>query len=154
MGMELRGMGGCFRFSHEDWRNALELARMHGWEPMGTVAPNISRMFTTEQEEKLGAEGIARKQAEFEAKWERYNYFSNSGQNVSEEDAHNLADAVEKALEDIPRHRAREGGAGWLPQPIEKNPKANLVEYFSGSEGREHLEKFVTFCRAGAFCIH
>jgi hypothetical protein len=105
-----------------------------GWEPLGTEPPE-----SWEWREWSGS------------------YQSNDYQRVTEEDARNLADALERALPDVPRHRAWEGPAGgctWLPDGTRVAlPEANPLEYFSGPEGRQCMEEFIRYCRAGEFMI-
>jgi hypothetical protein len=98
MGMDLSGKGGYFRFSQERWRAVLELAWEHGWEPAGTKPPE----FTV-----YGPDGVTVDEVATRAERQRYTdwgggYFTNDHQVVSGKDAANIADALERALDDVP----------------------------------------------------
>lgn len=60
------------------------------------------------------------------------------------EDAAALANAIEAALDDVPRHDAMPGKSAGPSSPF---------EFFSGDQGRKDLVEFVAFCREGAFSI-
>jgi hypothetical protein len=96
-------------------------------------------------------------------------YFSNDYQWVTEEDAANIADALQRALDDIPDfdtdEKRVEYGPGELPtSPIERSlveqgflinvPNASLkpVEYFGGG-AKQRVRYFIRFCRAGEFFV-
>ena len=131
MGMDLDGKGGDFRFNIYGWRAVLALAEMNGWEPAGTVL-----------EQELGWSG---------------GYDTNDGQTVTAEDAARLADALERALPDLPDHDALEHNG-----PIKDIPglgptklfalteQISPVELFSGN-GKERLRQFITSCRVDSF---
>jgi hypothetical protein len=98
MGMDLSGKGGYFRFSNHAWRAALLLAHEHGWEPAGTEAPEVTVYApsgTTVDEEATWVERQA------SGDWYRA-YFYNDGRLVTNEDARNIADALERALDLVP----------------------------------------------------
>jgi hypothetical protein len=98
--------GDTFHFRTAAYGEVLELARDHGWEPAGTVLPKSL--------------------ADPERPW-MGSYFSNSGQIVQVADAHSLAAALDRALEDLRHH----GDMFWLRQ----------------------VAAFARFCRYGAFQI-
>jgi hypothetical protein len=133
MGMDLDGEGGQFRFNVYQWSAVLALAQRNGWEPAGTVL-----------EQDAGWSG---------------RYDTNDGQTVTAGDAGGFADALERALPDIPDHDALEHKTTVVDLPglgptrlldIEEN--VSPVELFSG-DGKDHLRKFITYCRAGSFRI-
>jgi hypothetical protein len=98
MGMNLSGKGGYFRFSNNAWHAALQLAREHGWEPAGTEVPEVTAHApdgTTVDEE------ATRMERQTYGDWDG-DYFYNDGQIVTDEDARNIADALERALELVP----------------------------------------------------
>ena len=71
------------------------------------------------------------------------------------DDAEELADALERALDDIPNfyaawHKAVEGGDGgpWIPVGENLSP----LEALSG-ENKPDIKEFIAFCRQGAFEI-
>ena len=173
MGMDLSGKGGYFRFSNYGWRAALELAHEHGWEPAGTELPDI----TVYAPDGVTVDEVAtRAERKLYATWDR-GYFWNENQVVSDEDAANIADALERALDDVPdesaeddlltpaQHQAyrrgelpreelnkaieqfMEGQAAAPPQIPPQTPAC----YFAGE--KDYLRELITFCRAGRFAI-
>jgi hypothetical protein len=136
-------------YSKQFWVKALELARIYGWNPMGTCHP-------CKGVDWLGA------------------YLTNDGQRVIANDAHLLASALEKSLRDIsdanprpdwnPNSWIENDFPEWLsPDEIEileeglQDGLLDIVgldplEYFAGDEKR-HLIKFIRFCRLGSFVI-
>jgi hypothetical protein len=143
MGIALVRNNARIQFDYGDWRRALALAQVFGWRPMGTNPP----------EWMFPGKGMSQEdEAECGATWQSDNYTTSDGQAVCDEDARNLGAAVEAALGDIPRHRAREGGYGW-PRPDADVGKENLVEHFSGPTGRTHLRLLADFCKVGAFVL-
>ena len=173
MGMDLSGKGGYFRFSQRRWRAVLELAHEHGWEPAGTVPPE----FTVYAPDGVTVDEVrTRAERQSYANWSG-GYFTNDYQVVSDEDAANIAEALERALDDVPD----EGGGDQLPtlaqhqayqrgelseerfnevlKPFVERRAASLSQippqtptwYFAGE--KDYLRKFITFFRAGAFFI-
>jgi hypothetical protein len=173
MGMDLSGKGGYFRFSNYAWRAALELAHEHGWQPAGTQLPNI----TVYAPDGVTIDEVAtRAERPRHANWDG-GYFWNECQVVSDEDAANIADALERALDDVPD----EGGGYHLLTPAQYQaaqrdelsqedldkaieqfmegqaasppqiPPQTPACYFAGN--KDYLREFITFCRAGAFSI-
>jgi len=71
-------------------------------------------------------------------------YFSNSFQLVKDEDAANIAEALEKALDNIPDNPSGD----FLPE----NPLPSEIEYFSGF-GKETLRQLISYFRMGGFSI-
>ncbi len=133
MGMDLEGEGGYFRFNIHQWSAVLVLAQRNGWEPAGTVLER--------------APGWAGR------------YDTNDGQTVTAVDAGRLADALERALPDIPDHDALEHKAKVVDLPglgptrlIDAQENVSPVELFSGSN-KEYLRRFISYCRAGSFQI-
>ncbi len=146
----------------------IELAERYGWRPAGTVFPERpdDMMFFMPDRD------ICEDEAEDEvtAYEDRLlgDYFSNSGQFVTDEDAANLATAIARALPDIPnhpamRHKRKEHAmplrvAKWCelmpgPRPMPSCQHAvNAMEWFSGPEKRRLVE-FTRFCTAGGFSI-
>jgi len=99
---------------------------------------------------------------------------ANDGQVVSAEDAHSLACALEKSLDDIPdmgvemdwnpKFWLEDDLPDWL-SPLEKEMiedgldehsmgwvELRPFEFFAGSE-KERLIRFIRFCRLGSFTI-
>ncbi len=95
-------------------------------------------------------------------------YFSNSGQWVTEEDAISLSCAIENALDDIPNHDAinSKDRQDALPRRIARlmrdmpgsrpfpsiRESISAKEWFSG-EQKNRLNEFIAFCRQGGFQI-
>ena len=82
MSMDLRGPHRCFHLSASAWSDALELALIAGWKPAGTKLPTNPRW-----------SGICN---------------SNDCQTVTADDANTLAEALNRAMPDIPGHDAVE----------------------------------------------
>jgi hypothetical protein len=145
----------CRMFSRQSWTKALELARLYGWKPMGTLPPPVHAVH------------------KLEADWNG-TYLTNDGQTVRAEDAHFLAAALERSLNDISNDQARIDWTSkfcldddlpeWLsPEEqalIEEELEDGLLdiwgippsEFFAGDEKRQLLE-IVRFCRLGSFEI-
>jgi hypothetical protein len=138
--MDLSGAGGDFRIGNAGLRYLLELAWRHGgWEPMGVLYPDAEGEYGGEPD--MG-------------------YFTNDYQLVCAEDARNLADALGRALPDVPFHEAAEpkrtsryyvdsSGVGHH----DEGDKFSPLEWFSGPGGRAIITEFITYARAGSFRI-
>lgn len=176
MGYDLTNdKGNDFRFNIHGWRPLLQIAEMHGWEPMGTTLDN-------------------------DPEWDG-SYYSNDGQYVTPEDSRALANALRSALDDIPDIRTApdvithvpEGffnNPGWREHEVEmylkhhaepgqtqpvvmtlsemqetgKVPTVLVVdtpgyyreaplEYWSGENGKRYIREFIEFCANGGFEI-
>jgi hypothetical protein len=79
--MDLTGPAGHMAFNDTSWVHLLRLATLSGWHPADTLPP----------EEADDWDG---------------NYCTNDGQRVADEDARNLAEALERALPDVPEEDA------------------------------------------------
>jgi hypothetical protein len=112
MGVDFYSSDGKFYFTWWAWRRVFDLAIEHGWEPAGTEAPSW--------EEPDGCTG----QPSYDPKEWNGGYFSNDGQYVTPEDARNLADALERVINDMPEY-----------------------ENCSLARDKEYLRDFVDFCR-------
>lgn len=145
----------CRTFSRQFWTKALELAKLYGWKPVGTRPPSHLDFY------QIGAE------------WDG-GYLTNDGQTVKAEDAHALAAALHRSLEDIPDENIPVDWASlfrqendlpeWLsPEEqglIEEELQDGLLDimgmspltYFAGDE-KNHLKEFIRFCRLGSFEI-
>ena len=158
MGMDLNGAGGYVRFSNTCWSKIRKLAYDYGWKPQGTEPAQFY--------DENG--GLIKQLCPAPDTWSG-TYLSNDLQWVTDEDAANIADALQRALDDIPDfdtdEKRVEYGPGELPtSPIERSfveqglvinvPNASLspVEYFSG-EAKQLVRDFIRFCQAGGFRI-
>ncbi len=143
------------KFPHISWANLLHIAQQYGWRPAGTVL------------------GEGHPYADYLERWAG-SYSSNDGQTVTAEDANAFADALEKALNDIPNHQIDSGefiGAAELREladrinyPIINSfadiapegtfPKEvlNPFEHLAG-ERKLAVKELIAFCREGAFRI-
>jgi hypothetical protein len=87
--------------------------------------------------------------------WEAIAESDYPGGKVTADGARKLADALERALPDIPRHDALRHKARETPFGLGFDPDVPLspLEFFSGPGGRRHLREFVAFCRGGEFWL-
>jgi hypothetical protein len=146
MGVDLSGAGGHQRFSHMSWHKVLDLACEYGWQPAGTELPRWH-----------DETGALIEQWSLDANEWDGGYSSNDGQYVTDEDAAHIADALQRALEDIPdfdtgERWAEYGPADQLTDPLARALMMPSLEFFSG-EAKQHVRDFIAFCRAGGFCI-
>lgn len=127
MGVDLYNVhGDYYRFSSVAWTHVLALAEQYGWKPTGTRRGNPQVP---------------------EGDWDG-NYTSNSGQLVTEADARALADALERALPDIPgRADTREAVV-----PGASTITLHPLEFFR-SAGKAKVTGFIDYCRKGGFRI-
>ena len=116
MGMDLSVKGGYFRLSGATWREVLTLAYDHGWKPAGTEPGRWIDPETGELDEQMSPDPET---------WESMDYFSNGFQWVTDEDAVNIADALERAC-----IATLEG---------DEELRSGFIGY---------LREFITFCRA------
>lgn len=143
MGMDLHGAGGYFRFDVIAWAKVLELARQYGWEPAGTELP---------EEDWNGG------------------YDTNAFQRVTDEDAANIAAALERALDDVPDFSRGGKTKEYTPEDPPTHPvmralvmavggplvgpddSPSPVEFFAGVR-KDKIREYIAFCRAGGFVI-
>jgi hypothetical protein len=126
MGMDLSGKGGNLHYSHVNWRALLELADKYGWKPAGTEPPDSVFYHEDCTVDEEMTEGYRQMYEDWDG-----SYFGNfCFQWVTDEDAANIADALEFALEKY--EKSDEG----LSQ--------SAIDY---------LREFIAFCRAGGFRI-
>jgi hypothetical protein len=126
---------GWFRFDVSEWKRLLELARGHGWEPMGTESPDLEPDFSPRKD------------------WDG-SYFSNDYQTVTAEDARNLADALERAIADLPNRHAKdaeEKSSKGAPEATGVSASPN--QWLSDQAERKRIREFIRYCRAGEFVI-
>jgi hypothetical protein len=165
MGMDLHRAGGDFWFNIFSWGQVLELAQQYGWEPAGTEM---------QPTEVLDADGnidheLTDQFMAIREDWDG-NYVTNDWQHVSDDDAAHIADALERALDDIPDFDSGEKAKKFTPDEPPVNPVARAllaagfkpfvasndllspVEFFSG-EGKQKIRDFIDYCRAGGFEI-
>lgn len=141
-------------FSRQFWAKALELAALYGWQSKGTRPPSDLDLY------ELNTEWLG-------------TYLTNDGQIVAAEDAFLMAAALEKSLEDISDVNVQ---IDWnaqlksddLPEWLSPEEQAFMeealqeglldalgvdpLEFFAGDE-KQHLKRFIRFCRLGSFKI-
>jgi hypothetical protein len=120
----------------------LELARVCGWEPLGTRHTDKSGGSAVDTLEVV--RHLMRWQTE---------YLSNDGQTVTAPDAIKLADALIRAAEEGHRILADwSDGRSKPPADIQTTPAG--FRWFNTIDGKDHLRSIADFCRAGAFQIY
>jgi hypothetical protein len=141
---EISVWGACaepFWLSEPAWRLLLTLGHSYGWQPAGTLPPDPEAF-----DDALGDR----------SDWDGH-YFPCDSQVMTVEDAHALADALERALADLPDHDALTGKAAVTrggkdnPYPVwalQAAPGIVLspVEAFSGAN-KTLLRGFIEHCR-------
>jgi hypothetical protein len=130
------------RWGVAEWPALLRLADRFGWEPQGPEPwPGTALL----------------------PGWE---YLVNDGQHVRATDARNLADALERALADIPDHDALadikrtlrewpdpDGVGVWRVVAYSADPGSRgTLARFSGPR-KDDVRAFIAFCRLGGFTI-
>jgi len=141
MTFKLRGKGQTFEILTSTWQRLLDLARSYGWKPAGTRPPDVR-----DQEGNPACD------------WSDWSgsYTVNEYQNVTGEDAKNLAEALELALLDIPQYSVIERDAPGVfsgVRGVDTHKQARPVEWFNHPIRRAELVAFITFCREGGFEI-
>jgi hypothetical protein len=159
------------------WKMLIDLALRYGWKPAGAQKLEMKDDPAEEQESSEGGlgklwplpvnvpgapvdKGLAQavKSVLFQSNDPVVDsYFKNAGFRVTAQDAWALAEALERALPDVPNHDALAGKTVELPvAPGERflplGTPVNPFEWFSG-ENRRHLVGFIAFCWQGGFDI-
>ena len=143
MGFDLCSETGSeFSWSENDYARVLELAETCGWKPQGTKLPSSD-------EEKEG-----------ENDWPGY-YLTNDYQFVLAEDAANMADALERTIEDISSKPVRTpeekdvikikcpNGIMLDGLPLGYYDDWDAISYWGGQEAR--IGEFIEFLRLGSY---
>jgi hypothetical protein len=167
MTMDLIGPHGERHFTHQAWMMLLDLAVQHGWHPAGTLE--------REREEEPDDEEAAVELDASEYEVPRDNpvaealaslfpsgdpvlgtYFFNDGRRVTPADARALAEALKRALPDVPDHDAMKDKTFEHPSMpgvrlVDARTPVNPFEWFSGK--KKVLRSFIAFCRRGGFEI-
>jgi hypothetical protein len=176
--MQLINQQGEKVFTHMGWTFLIDLALRHGWKPAGAQEPDEERDLDEEEEEcqELSAQPFELPKLDPHDPRAQVikqvvqpvqlhsddpvidSYFHNAGFRVTTEDARALANALERALPDVPKHDALKHKAvaiaavpGERFLPVD-TPVNNPFEWFSGGN-RAYLEAFIAFCRQGEFDI-
>ena len=135
--MSYKGEG--FRFNLGSWTPVLALAELYGWEPEGTVVTEGSYAW-------CGAKDTDTVQVQEFIKSCDGSYYGNNFQIVIEEDALNLAHALMNAVKELPDEKSYVDNYSIYTRQW-------LINNFSGLESKKYLEKFIQFCKDGAFII-
>jgi hypothetical protein len=138
MTIHVRNAAGDMTFTIGGWEKLLQIAEDYGWEPQGTIHPHW---------------------APEEVQEERGGYLTSDFQYVTDEDALNLAMALEQALVDMPdTDEAKKYDVAppeFMAQGIMGFDPDNMpspIEWFSGSR-KQKVREFIAFCKAGGFTI-
>jgi hypothetical protein len=142
MSTDLVGQHGSFHFTIHDWFYLLELAKLGGWEPAGTLP------WHSEDEDPCTCD-----------QWDG-GYHTNDEQRVTAADALALAAALERMLPYLPNEDVVAVSIRvipwleWLNPPLSELdvPNATPTQWFGGSH-KADVEAFIRFCRQGEFTI-
>jgi hypothetical protein len=130
-------------FNWVNWCALLEVAFRCGWEPAGTI------MARRDEKGNVKIVGLYEKvygREEDSLDWDG-DYFCNEGQLVTAEDAANLADALERALQSTPLEEA-------MVDPTEDSWPHGIDDMASFlAANRNKIESFILRCRKGGFHI-
>ena len=129
--------GGEFEFNGRSWGPVLDLAKLYGWEPMGTVLTEDDLIWSGLTDTALIQELIKN--------WNG-SYYGNDFQIVEEEDAINLAHALMNAVKELPDKKSYVDNY-WI------TTRELLINHFSDLDSKIHLKKFIQFCIDGEFII-
>ena len=107
MGHDLKNSkGGYRRFGVDSWWCMQDLAKRHGWKPQGTVLnTDIQYQLRGGNLDDPEINQELWREAENDVKSWPGSYATNDFQWVTEEDARNMADALEKAVEELEEGR-------------------------------------------------
>jgi len=173
MTMDLTGPGGERHFNLAMWGMLLQLTIRSGWRPAGALEPEGSEE-PAGQGEPCSPPSVELDASDHEVPRESplaqtivallppadnpvlCFYFYNSGLLVTPEDALALADALERALPDVPDHNAMADKTFFHPglpgvPLVDVRTPVNPYEWFGGK--KDLLRDFIAFCRRGGFAI-
>lgn len=148
MGMDLRNTKkGIYKgLSLTSWCGLLYLAEKFGWEPQGTILKaNIQYWIRSGGSDEPQTDQELWRRVEDDVKNWCGSYTSNEFQWVTEEDAHNLAAALERALEEIEENKQ---------DTFEL--KSDDFSSFDGQDiilNKRVVDECASFCRQGEFRI-
>ena len=139
--IELRRAKSRISISPTVWTMTLELARLCGWEPLGT-----RQMAFTD-----GAKQEALEDIRHMLPWQ-IEYIAADGQTITREDAAHLAEAFARAAMDGARILTQWDKGQIQPAVVLRTPCTGF-RWFNTSDGRDHLQAVADFCRKGEFQI-
>ena len=138
--IELAGEKTRIRLSATLWTMTLELARLCGWEPQGTMREPVNAN---------GLDGIL--DGKDLVPWHA-DYLSADGQTVTANDATLLGNALSNACENA-ASILDDWQAGRVKPPVVLRTPATGFAWFTTPEGKEHLRNIAAICRRGKFKI-
>jgi hypothetical protein len=139
--IELRRAKSRICISPTIWTMTLELARLCGWQPLGTRRIEFSN----------GIELDALRDIRHMLAWQT-EYVSADGQTITKDDAAHLADAFARATVDGDKLLAQWNSGQMQPPATLRTPPTGF-RWFSTLDGRDHLQAVADFCRQGEFQI-
>ena len=145
MAVILRGAHGDFTLNHKGWGLLLMMAWDHGWRPLGTRPPDHWRHVNREALPEF---------------WPKADYVTGKGQRILAEDAAAFADALERALDDLPNHDPlsdKEVARLNIPafptmRVVRSEVPTSAVEVFGG-ENKDGFRRLIEFCRGGELAV-
>jgi hypothetical protein len=188
MGMTLKREGKAFEVDLASWHFALELGRRYGWRPAGMEPPDdylleedddADDLLDDEEddldegEDEDDADDLLEEDDTDDEEIDEmcqgwpWDYIDNAGKWVTDDDAHQWADALEQALPDLPDHDATAHKPDAYPMPAAMAPLfrdmagdglpdpsqyVTALEWFSGTRKQE-LRDLIAFCRCGGFAV-
>ena len=138
-----RDDGAEFRLDSGIWEVVLELAYVYGWRPAGTESPRTSAW----RSRRGASDGLA---------WDARDYFSHESQRVARVDASALAQALQRAVQQIPdRLLPDDDGRGAVDtgSPATFPSRASVVAEGLSVRRKRSLHRFAVFARSGGFTI-
>ena len=145
MSVTLSHHGDHYYIQNLGWVNLLKLAYEYGWEPAGTELLLADVVYVNGKVDYEATERFNAPRKDYD--WDG-SYFGSDFQFVTDEDAANIADALERAIDDIPNQQAYTRRDIRGDRIYSMSPKA----YFSGAD-KQRVETFIEFCRGGGFMI-
>ena len=147
---ELWGECGDFSVPERAWLLLLSLAQWYGWRPSGTLPPDEDYVPLEEWQTDV-------------PEWDG-RYFPDYCQRITEQDAEQLAQALERALADIPDHDALPAFATSENNAMVERPPSDLtpcswfhsasstasvtaLQAFSGRQDKATLRNFIAHAR-------
>lgn len=153
MSFDLVGRGGHMNLTMNTWTTLLDLAQQYGWEPMETEV-NLARA-------RARAQAAGEEFDPDDLYW-RGSYLCTFGDIVGDQDAKNLAAALERFLSEYPTDEALVGRvwAVYVPDYFVRGIKDVERQFGEGLEvGPPALDvatirQLADFCKEGSFMIN
>jgi hypothetical protein len=139
--IELRQAKSKMSISPTVWTMTLELARLCGWEPLGT----------RRSEAVDGKHQDVLQDVRHMLPWQ-LEYVAADGQTITREDAARLARAFVLAASASDQILAQWKSGQYQPPAVLRTPCTGF-RWFNTSDGRDHLLAVAEFCRKGEFQV-